>query len=318
MRAVRFHEHGGPDVLTVDDVDDPAPAAGQVVVDVRSVGVNPVDTYFREGAYPVPELPFVPGSDLAGVVEAVGDGVERFAEGDRVFGTGLGNGMSGTYAERVAAPAEFLAHLPDDVSFDRGAALALVGTTAWQALVHHAALEPAEIALIHGGNGGVGHVAVQLARTVGATVYTTARGEYRERLESLGADEVFEYDAGDLREALLQREPPSVILDTRMDEYLSLDAEVAAKGARIVGVGNAANEGGFDSFGTLKGKELRYQFMSMYNTADKASVLSRLAALCDRGDVVPHVARRYDLDDAAEAQRAVLEDSFLGKIVLSA
>jgi NADPH:quinone reductase-like Zn-dependent oxidoreductase len=174
MRAVRFHEHGDPDVLGVDDVETPEPGPDEVLVEVEAVGVNPVDTYYREGAYAVPELPFVPGSDLAGIVAAVGDEVERFERGDRVFGTGLGNGRSGTYADAVVAPASFLGPLPDDVTFAQGAALALVGVTTWQAFVHHAGIEPAERVLIHGASGGVGHVAVQLADTMGAVVIGTA------------------------------------------------------------------------------------------------------------------------------------------------
>lgn len=316
MRAVRFHEHGGADVLTVDDVETPDPGPGEVVVDAAAVGVNPVDTYFREGAYPVPHLPFVPGSDLAGTVSAVGEGVERFEAGDRVFGTGLGNGMSGSYAEQVAAPADFLARLPDGASFEAGAALALVGTTAWRAFVHHAKVEPAETVLIHGGSGGVGHVAVQLAETMGARVLATASEAFHGDLRELGAEEAFDYRRDDLVDAVAAAGAPDVILDTHMDRYLQFNADVAATGARVVGIGNDTGEGGFTNIGVTKGKELRYQFMSMYNTAEKDRVLARLATLLERGAVEPVVHETYGLDEAGEAQRAVLEDSFLGKLVL--
>ncbi|MDS0299344.1 NADPH:quinone reductase [Halogeometricum sp. S1BR25-6] len=316
MRAVRFHEHGGPDVLAVDDVAEPEPGHGEVVVEVGAAGVNPVDTYFREGAYPVPSLPFVPGSDLAGTVVDVGDGVERFSLGDRVFGTGLGNGRPGTYAEQVAAPVDSLAHLSDDAELTDAAALALVGTTAWRALVHHAGVEPAETVLVHGGSGGVGHVAVQLARTMGARVVATASPDHHDALRNLGADPVFDYRRDDLQSMISEAGAPDVVLDTHMDRYLQLNADVAADGARIVGVGNDTAEGGFDDIGATKSKELRYQFMSMFNTPYPSDVLARLNELLVRGDVEPVVHDTYALEAAADAQRAVLNDSFVGKLVL--
>ncbi|ELZ35074.1 zn-dependent oxidoreductase, NADph:quinone reductase [Halogeometricum pallidum JCM 14848] len=316
MRAVRFHEHGGPDVLTVDDVDEPEPGHGEVVVEVGAAGVNPVDTYFREGAYPVPSLPFVPGSDLAGTVVSVGDDVERFSLGDRVFGTGLGNGRSGTYAEQVAAPVDSLAHLSDDAELTDAAALALVGTTAWRALVHHAGVEPAERVLVHGGSGGVGHVAVQLARAMGARPLATASPGHHDALRDLGAESAFDYRRDDLAAAISEAGAPDVVLDTHMDRYLQLNANVAADGARIVGIGNDTAEGGFDDIGVTKSKELRYQFMSMFNTPDPSAVLAHLNELLVRGDVEPVVHDTYALEEADDAQRAVLNDSFLGKLVL--
>lgn len=318
MRAIRFHEHGGPEVLTVDDVEPPEPEPDEVLVDVRAVGVNPVDTYFREGSYAVPKLPFVPGSDLAGVVAAVGADVERVERGDRVFGTGLGNGRSGTYADAVVAPASFLGPLPEEVTFAQGAALALAGVTAWQALVHHAGVEPAERVLIHGTNGGVGHVAVQLAETMGAVVVGTAREKYHDRLGRLGADAVFDYES-ELASKVSSFGAPDVVLDTRANAYLELDTEVAAQDGRIVAIGNTTNEATIepiDGPNGSKSKELSYQFMSMFNCRDYPDRLDALSRLCAEGEVSPVIARRYDLERASEAQRAVLEDSFLGKIVL--
>jgi NADPH:quinone reductase-like Zn-dependent oxidoreductase len=317
VRAVRFHDHGGPETLQVDeDVDPPELGPGDVLVEAEAAGVNPVDTYFREGEYPVPGLPFVPGSDLAGVVAGVGADVDRFETGDRVFGTGLGNGRPGTYAEGAVAPASYLAHLPEGVDFEQGAALALVGVTSWQALVHHAGVEPAERVLIHGASGGVGHVAVQLAASMGADVAATAREAYHDDLDTLGATATVDYDA-DLGEALSEFGAPHVILDTRVNEYLGVDTAVAAQGARIVGIGNTANEATISPVKAAKSKELDYQFMSMYNRGSFVDPLERLGRLCERGDVVPEIARTYDLREAGEAQRAVMEESFLGKLVLT-
>jgi len=125
-----------------------------------------------------------------------------------------------------------------------------------------------------------------------------------------------DYRAEDLRERIEAAGAPNVILDTRFDEYLQVDAEVAAERARVVCIGNATESAGFDDANVAKSKDLTYQFMSMYNTPDKSRVLSRLATLADRGAVVPTIHRRYDLADAADAQRHVLDESFLGKLVL--
>ena len=317
MRAVRFHEHGGPDVLQVDEVEEPTPGHGEVVVDVEAAGVNPVDTYFREGAYPVPHLPFIGGGDLAGVVADIGEGVDEFLVGDRVLGTGLGNGRPGTYAEAAAAPADNLAHLPDEVSFEAGAALGTVGGTAWQALVHHGDVDPAETVLVHGGSGGVGHVAIQLAETMGAHVHATAAPEYADALAELGAEATFDYAREDLTAALTDAGGADVIVDLHMDQYLQLNTDIANDGARVIGIGNDTAEGGFDDIGATKGKEIQYQFMSLFNAADLGAVLGSVADLCARGEVEPVVHEAYDLAAAGEAQRTVMENSFLGKVVLT-
>lgn len=316
MQAVRYHEHGGHDVLQVDEVDRPDPAATDVLVRVEAAAVNPVDTYFREGSYTPAGLPMIPGSDLAGVVSAVGDDVDRFDVGDRVFGTGLGNDRQGTCAEYAVAPTDRLAHLPEGIGFDEGAAVALVGVTAWRALVHHADIEPAEICLVHGGGGGVGHVAVQIAAAAGAEVTTTAREQDHDLLLALGADTTLDYRRDDLADAVRDAGAPDVVLDHMCDRYLQFDADVAAQGARIVGIGQTDPAVGFDDFPAARAKELRVVLMSMFNTPDFARVLGRLAGLMVDGDLAPEIARRYDLDEVAEAQRAVMEDRFVGKLVV--
>jgi len=316
MRAVRYHEHGGPGVLRVEETETPDPGHGEVRIAVEAASVNPVDTYFREGSYEPPGLPMIPGADAAGVVDAVGPGVARFEAGDRVFATNLGNDRQGTYAEAVVAPADRVAALPNGVTFTEGAAVALVGATAWRALVAHADLDPAETALIHGGNGGVGHVAVQLAAASGARVVTTARPTYHDRLASIGADHVVDYRLNGLADALRAAGPPDVILDHRLDDYLSLDADVAAPGGRVVGIGNTDATAGFDDVAGARARELSLDLMSVFNTPDVASVLDSVGALVASGDVVPEVADVYDLDEAAAAQRAVTEDSRFGKVVI--
>lgn len=315
MRAVRYHEHGGPDVLEIETVEPPGPGSHEVVVSVRVAGVNPVDTYFRTGEYAPPVMPMIPGTDFAGVVAEVGGGVSAFAPGDRVFGTGVGSDRLGSYAEQVAVSPDRLARLPEGVSFEVGAAAGVVGATSWRALIDHATLIPTETCLIHGANGGVGHVSVQLAAAMGARVIATARPEYHDRLEALGARAVFDYSRDDLAAAVESVGAPDVIVETRVDEYLQFDADVAATGARVVCIGNASQQAELTGINTAKNKDVRFQFMSLFNAPDVRAILQRVSRLLEDG-VGPEIARSYELEEATEAQRAVMEDSLFGKIVL--
>ncbi|WP_254274098.1 NADPH:quinone reductase [Haloarcula marina] len=317
MRAVRFHEHGGPEVLTVEDVPMPTPEGDEVLVEVAAAGVNPVDTYFRDGAYDPGELPWIPGSDCAGTVAEIGDAVEGYAEGDRVFATGLGNWLQGTCAEYAIVPESHLAHLPDAVDFETGAAVALVGVTAWQTLVDACSLELAERALIHGGSGGVGHVAVQLADAAGARVTTTASPQYHDRLSKLGADDVFDYRREDIADAVTEAGAPDVILDHRLDDYLSFDTDVAAQSARIAAIGNSDLAATFENVPQCRAKDLTVHHVSMFNTPEFGAVLDRLATLMADDALTGVVADTYALDEVADAHVDVLEESFLGKLVVT-
>ncbi|SDM45645.1 NADPH:quinone reductase [Halogranum gelatinilyticum] len=319
MHAVRFHEHGGGDVLQVDDIDRPEPAAGEVLVQVHGAGVNPVDTYFREGSYQPFTLPMIPGVDVAGEVVAVGDGVEGFAEGDSVVGTGIGKDHYGGYAEYVAVPTDRLATVGDDADLVAAGGLGVAAVTAWRALVDHANLKPADVVLVHGGSGGVGHAAVQIAAATGSHVITTAAPEYHDEVEALGADVVLDYARDDLAEAVKAAGDGGVdvVLDHRLDDYLQFDADVANVGARVVGIGENDPQVGFSQSSAARGKDLQVTLMSMFNTPDLSAALEKVGYLVDSGDLDISVAETYDLDEAAEAQRAVMEDSFLGKLVIT-
>ncbi|SFS77523.1 NADPH:quinone reductase [Halostagnicola kamekurae] len=317
MRAVRYHEHGDADVLELEEIPTPEPDEDEVLVEVGAAGINPVDTYFREGSYAPAELPWIPGSDFAGTVEAVGDEVTAFEPGDRVFGTGLGKDIPGTCAEYAASPTDRIATLPDGVSLETGAALGVPAVTAWRSLIDHAELEPAERCLVHGGSGGVGHAAVQIAAATGAEVTTTAAPEYHEKLESLGADVVLDYAREDLEDAVITAGAPDVILDHRLDDYLQFDANVATQGTRVVGIGNTVPEAGFSNVPAARSKELRIHLISMFNTSDLAAVLRRVATLLSSGELSPEIDRTYDLSEVPEAHEAVLSESFFGKLVVT-
>ncbi|MFC7070800.1 NADPH:quinone reductase [Halobaculum lipolyticum] len=318
MRAVRFHEHGDESVLAVEEVDRPEPAPDEVLVEVASAGVNPVDTYFREGSYEPYGLPAVPGVDAAGTAVEVGAEVEGVEVGDPVFATGLSSTMPGGYAEFVAVPDDRLAVLPDGADLVAAGAAGVAAVTAWRALVQHANLRPAETVLIHGGSGGVGHVAVQVAAATGAHTIATAAEGYHEEVAALGADAVFDYNRDDLAEAVTAATDGAgvdVVLDHRLDEYLGFDAEVAAPDCRVVGIGENDPAIGFPNSAAARGKDLRLQLMSMFNTPSLADALADVASLWG-DDIEVRVAHSYDLGGAAEAQRAVLDDSFLGKLVI--
>jgi len=325
MRAVRFHDHGGTDVLQVDEVDRPNPEGHEVLVEIHGAGVNPVDTYFLEGSYEPFTMPMVPGIDFAGEVAAVGEYVEGFDEGDPVYGTGIGKDHYGGYAEYAAVPDDRLVHLPESVDPVAAGGAGVAAVTAWRALVDHAALQVGDRCLIHGGSGGVGHVAVQLAAAAGAHVITTASPAYHGRLHELGADVVLDYHRDDLADAVVdaadsvagQSEGVDVILDHRLHEYLQFDADVAATGCRVVGIGEKEQTVGFTQSSAARGKDLNLTLMSMFNTPEFRPRLSKLASLMASGELAIQVDETYGLEEAGEAQRAVLEDSFLGKLVIT-
>jgi len=319
MQAVTLSEHGGTEVLEVTERDRPDPGGHELLVEVAAAGVNPVDTYFRDGSYTPVELPFTPGVDVAGTVAAVGEYVDGFAEGDRVFGTGIGNGShQGAYAEYATVPEDRVVHLPDGADLAEAGAAGVAAVTAWRALVDHADLDPAEHCLIHGGSGGVGHAAVQIGAAVHARVLTTAAPEYHDALADLGAGTPLDYGRDDLADAVTEASDGGVdvVLDHRLDDYLQFDADVAATGARVIGIGENSPDPGFTNSPGARSKDVSYQFMSMFNTPDLRVPLRGVAHLMDAGALSIELARRYDLAEAAEAQRAVMADSFLGKLVV--
>lgn len=321
MRAIRFHEHGDDSVLRIETVDRPTPAGRDVLVDVEAFGINHVDGLFREGIFTPPALPAIPGSDFAGTVAAVGTDVTEFAVGDRVCGAGLGGDRPGSYAEYVTAPVERVAPLPDGVDAATAAAMGHVGVAAWQAVIHHGNLAPASVCLIHGGAGGLGHIAVQLAARAGATVVTTAADQDdRDRLEALGAAETFDYRREDLAETVEAVGRPDLIVDYHFDQYAQLDVELLAHGGRVAVLEFTPETGGRATIdqstfrvGVLK--DARIQLVGIFN-GDIATVLSRLAALVARGDLEVVIADRYSFEEAPQAQHDIVEQSHFGTLVV--
>ena len=186
MKAIHVHEFGDPEVMVLEDAADPTPGAGQILVDVKAAGVNPVDTTFRSGAHPLSKslaLPWTPGVDAAGDVVAVGEGVSGFSPGDRVFGAAV----SGSYAEKALLSSLRTANLPEGLSYEEGASLPVVLYTAYYALIYKAGLKAGETVLIHAGAGGVGCMGIQIAKAAGARVITTVSSEEKPRFAASSA-----------------------------------------------------------------------------------------------------------------------------------
>src|SRR2546427_6484215 len=201
MKAICIHTFGEPEVMQLEEIPDPQPGPGQVVVRVQAVGVNPVETYIRSGIYPKPPTPYTPGADGAGVVEAIGEGVTRVTVGDHVYTAGS---VSGTYAEQALCKESQVHPLPERASFAQGAAVNVPYATAYRALFQRAQASPGEVVFVHGASGGVGIAAVQLARAAGMTVIGTAGTEQGRRLVAeQGAHHVLNHRASGYLEQVL-------------------------------------------------------------------------------------------------------------------
>jgi len=320
MKAIRYHEHGDADVLTVDDVPTPEPGPDEILVRIHAASVNPIDTYVREGGVePAGGLPHVGGADMAGVVEAVGEGVEGFAAGDRVFATGLGLFEAGSYAEYVAAPADSLATLPDDVSFAEGAAAAMAYATAWRGLVGRGGLAVGDTCLVQGGSGGVGHAAVQIAAHAGATVVATASSD-EAFVRDLGADAVVDYGGDDVADRIREAAggDVDVVLETHAAANVATDLDVLTRGGRIVVLGEEGPiriDPGASMTGKIADADVRFMSI-MASRDDQVPILERVAPRLANGTFEVEIEATYPLEEAAAAQRHVLSSGSRGKVVL--
>jgi NADPH:quinone reductase-like Zn-dependent oxidoreductase len=318
MRAVRYHDHGDADVLQVDEVDRPTPDRDEVLVEIRAASVNRVDVLFRSGRYGDLPLPTIPGGDGAGVVAAVGEDVAAFAVGDRVVASGMDRAAGGTFAEYATIPAAKLARLPEDLSWTAGGAIGNVGATAWTALEGLAGVQAGDRVLVHGGSGGVGHAAVQIAAHSGAQVITTAGTETaRRRLEALGASVALDYESDSLAEDILAATDGAgveTILDHRLEEYLDLDLEVVTAGGQIIStMGQIPATNARPFYDT----EVTVQPLKMDNRPVRRPTLERLVRLIEQDALTPVVADTYALEDATQAQQDLLAGGSLGKRVVT-
>ena len=318
MKAIQVHEFGGPEVLRLEEVPTPQSGPGEVLVRVHAAGVNPVETYIRAGPYArLPELPYTPGNDGAGVVEQVGTNVTEFKAGDHVYTSGS---ISGTYAEFVLCKREQVHPLPANVSFAQGATMGTPYATAYRGLLQRAVAKPGETVLVHGASGGVGTAAVQLARARGLRVFGTAGSDDGINLtRQQGAHEVFDHRAPDHFEQIMKatgRHGVDVIVEMLANVNLGKDLTILAKGGRVVIIGSRGPVE-IDPRNTMQ-RDADVRGMILPNTppAELASIHAALVAGLENGTLRPVIGKEFPLADAAQAHRAVMESKAFGKIVL--
>jgi NADPH:quinone reductase len=318
MKAIRVHEFGGPQVLRLEETTDPLPGSDQVLVRVAAAGVNPVDVYIRTGQHAVkPALPYTPGMDAAGIIEAVGMNVRRISPGDRVYTAGT---LSGAYAELALCDQSQVHRLPASVTFAQGAAVNIPYATAHRGLFGRAKAEPGESVLVHGATGGVGIAAVQLARAAGLLVIGTGGTEEGRRLVTeQGAHHVLDHHAPDYLEQLMKLTDGrgvDVILEMLANVNLGRDLTVLARGGRVVVIGNR---------GTVEinprdamGRDASILAMSLMNTppSELQGAHAALVAGLENGTLRPVVGQEMPLAEAPRAHKAVMQPGAYGKIVL--
>jgi NADPH:quinone reductase-like Zn-dependent oxidoreductase len=305
MKAMVLTGHGGPETLRYGDVEDPRPAAGEIVVDVHAASVNAADYKVRLGGpgYNL-KFPHILGRDFSGVVAARGEGVSDFAVGDAVFGV-LDAGIEGAYAEKLAIKAAIVARKPDRLSHLQAAAMALTGITAIWAVEDTVRLQAGETILIQGGAGGVAGFAIQLARHLGATVVTTTSAANADYVRGLGADCVVDYNAADFTKTVSGCD---VVFDTVGGEVQMRSYSVLRPGGRLVWVAPAP--------AGARPPRSDVTVLRPAVTRDRAH-LERIVALLAAGAVSPAPITRYDLADAAEAHRVSEGRHLRGKLVLA-
>ena len=318
MKAITVKEFGGPEVLRLEEVATPKPGAGHVLVRIHAVGVNPVETYIRAGKYArLPELPYTPGNDSAGIVEQVGADVSEIKAGDRVY---TGASLSGTYAEFALCKQEQVHPLPANVSFAQGAAMGTPYATAYRGLFQRADAKPGETVLIHGASGGVGTAALQLSRAHGLRVFGTAGSDKGLKLvREHGAHEAFDHRAPDHFERVMKASGGrgvDVIVELLANVNLGKDLTILAKSGRVVIIGSRGPVEINPRDTMQRDADIRGMILPNTPPAELASIHAALVAGLENGTLRPVIGKEFPLAEAAQAHRAVMEPGATGKIVL--
>ena len=320
MRTVLVREFGGPEVLRVEEVAPLVPGAAEVVVRVRASGVNPVDAYIRSGTYVFkPSLPYVPGGDGAGEVEAVGAEVQEFAPGDRVYIAGDNVTLfgAGTCAEQARCSAAMLHRLPARVSFAQGAAIGVPYGTAYRSLFIRANARAGETVLVHGATGGVGIAAIQLARAHGMRVFGSGGTESGlQLLREQGVDLAVNHREPDYLDAVKDATGGrGVDLILEMAAHINLDKDLGllARNGRVVAIGSRGRVE-IDPRQTF-GKDAAIMGMTLFNAGppELSAIHRALVAGLESGALNPVIGREWPLEEAPRAHAAVLEGGHLGK-----
>jgi NADPH2:quinone reductase len=339
MKSVFFEKHGGPEVLQLGDRPTPEPGTGDVRVALRAAALNHLDIFVREGLPGVP-LPQIPGADGAGVVDKIGSGVDGIAPGDRVliqpglycnvceFCRGgeqslcvkyriLGEHTAGTFAEFVVVPARNVFGIPGGLSFEEACAFPLVYQTAWRMVVTRGGVTPGKTVLIHGGGGGVGGAALEIARLAGGRVFVTTRGEEKaRRLREAGAEQVLDYGAVDVARSIREltgRRGVDVVIDSVGEKTWMTSLKSVVKGGRIVTCGATTGPNPQEEIRLIFWNHISILGSTMANDREFRAMLSAVAA----GRLRPRVDQVFPLAKAAEAYKRLEQGEQFGKIVLS-
>ncbi len=316
MKAIQIQQYGSPEVMQIQTVPDLSPQSGQVLIEVKAAGVNPVDTYIRSGSYALKkDLPFTPGFDAAGIILRVGSGVEDLSPGDRVYTSGS---LTGTYAQQTLCLASQVHPLPENISFEQGAALGTPYGTAWRALFQRGRALSGQWILIHGASGGVGIAAVQIAAAAGMQVIATAGDEDGRRLvKEQGAAHRFDHnDPRHMDEIYQLTQGVDVVLEMLANVNLDRDLDIMAKGGRVVVIGSRGRIE-IDPRKTMARELNICGLMLMHATPEEkkeiyAAIENGLAA----GKLNPVIAQKRPLDQAPRAHHQIMQSPHRGKIIL--
>lgn len=318
MKVIRVHEFGGPEVMRLEEVPDLTPGPDQVLIRVKAVGVNPVDTYVRSGQYAdMAPLPYTPGTDAAGIIESIGKGVPCFAVGDRIY---IAGSITGAYAEQALCLKSQVHVLPEGVSYSQGSAIGIPYGVAYRALFNRAVAKPGEIVLVHGATGGVGLAALQLARNAGMIVIGTGGSdEGRQLVLQHGAHHVIDHHAGDHFKRIMdltEGRGVDVILEMLANVNLGNDLKVLNRGGRVVVIG---------SRGTVEidprdvmSRDAAILGVLIFNASDQelASIHAALGAGLRNNTIRPFIGAEIPLAEAPRAHEKVMESRTYGKVVL--
>jgi NADPH:quinone reductase len=318
MKAIVVHEFGGPEVLKLEEIATPKPAAGQVLIHIHAAGVNPYDTYMRNGTYAIkPPLPYTPGSDAAGTVEAVAPNVTTVKPGDRVY---VAKTVTGAYAEYALGLESQVHRLPERVSFSQGAGVWVPYGTAYHALHHSAEAHASETILIHGASGGVGIAGVQIARAMGLTVFGTASSQKgRDLATREGAHQVFDHSKSGYLDEIMKASGGrgvDIILEMLANVNLANDTKLLASNGRVIVIGNRGEI-------TINPRELMGRRASIraftlwaVTASEETEIHAGIIAGLENGTQRPVVGKELPLAEAARAHKEILEPGAAGKIVL--
>ena len=319
MKAMRAQQVGGPEQLRLEDAPDPQVQAGQVQIRVKAAGINPADLVRLSGRLGMPALPYIPGTDVCGEVEAVGAGVAHVKPGDRVFGRAL----LGGYAEKTCLAASEAILLPANLSFAEGAAIPIPFYTAHRALHYKAAIKPGETVLISAGGGGVGVAAIQLAKRAGARVLTTVGSDEKAaRVRELGADVAINYKTQDFAaevQKLTDGKGVNVIIENVASDNLAKDLAIVARDGRVILIGTGTGKGPDGQFAVMHAlmKDVNLLGMSLVNAGGAVpEMAAELCGLFTAGTLKAVVSKTYPLTEAREALADLVAGRVFGKLAL--